>query len=389
MQRARIGIPGGILVSLFVVIGCASITRRSGGGLPSCVDVGSCAPSVYRDSLEFGPAQSTGASAVKNCNAPATLPSFVGPTVVSDFSDGVSSDGRGPYASGNVDYVAVFGLQVDSVGGVSPRKLVVNLSHPVRDGGGVPLGLITLSENKPPQSAALYAQWRTVDNTSQNLNGIPIGQTVTAPQMNVWFYLNGRFHMLQMGPQPWGHCYAGRNLVTGAGTSSATISRSSATKWAVDLPAGSVGRLFDLHNTSAHAVDRGLYYLRLHYEIATKPRVSNVLQPLAEAQGGAAVVAKYRALKRDSAEVYFFDESELYRPGSWLLNNKQPQDALHVFRLYVEEYPTSWGSHRGLGHSYLAAGDTSRAIASYRRSLELNPDNIRSVEILKGLGAKP
>jgi hypothetical protein len=38
-------------------------------------------------------------------------------------------------------------------------------------------------------------------------------------------------------------------------------------KWVIDLPAGSVGRLFDLYNTTQYAVDKGLYYTQLHYEI--------------------------------------------------------------------------------------------------------------------------
>ena len=383
MQRARIGVQAGILVSLLVVIGCATMTRRSGGDLPTCVDVESCSPDAQRDSLEFGPAVATVAQRAEGCNDPPTRAAFVGSTVVSDFSDGLSSDGRGPYASGWVAVHASVGLRVDSVGAVSPRKFVVNLSHPVPDGGGAPLGLITLADK-----AALFTQWRTVEKTPQNLNDIPVGQTVTAAQLNVWFYIDGRFHLLQMGPQPWGHCDSGRNLVTGAGTSSATISRPSATKWVVDLPAGSVGRLFDLHNTAAHAVDRGLYYVHLHYEIATKPEVLNVLRPLAQAQGGAAVVAKYRALKRDSADVYFIEVWQLNWVGSWLLDNKQPQDAIHVFRLNAEEYPNSWGAYDGLGRSYLAVGDTSNAIASYRRSVELNPGNKNAVEALKRLGAK-
>jgi hypothetical protein len=32
------------------------------------------------------------------------------------------------------------------------------------------------------------------------------------------------------------------------------------TKWAVDLPAGSIGRLLDLYNTDQYAVDKGRYY---------------------------------------------------------------------------------------------------------------------------------
>jgi hypothetical protein len=100
------------------------------------------------------------------------------------------------------------------------------------------------------------------------LQNIRVGQTVTAAQMNVTFHINGRTHLLQMGPQPNGHCHnGGTTLVNGTGTSSGTIYRASPTKWVMNLPAGSVGRLFDVENTPEHAVDKGLYHVRLHYEI--------------------------------------------------------------------------------------------------------------------------
>jgi hypothetical protein len=94
-----------------------------------------------------------------------------------------------------------------------------------------------------------------------------VGQTVIANQIDVGFHINGRYHVLQMGPQPYGHCHAGTTLVHGTGTSSGTIYRASATKWMIDLPAGSVGRLFDLYNTTYYAVDKGTYYTQLRYEI--------------------------------------------------------------------------------------------------------------------------
>ena len=35
----------------------------------------------------------------------------------------------------------------------------------------------------------------------------------------------------------------------------------------IDLPQGSMGRLFDLYNTDEYAVDKGLYYTQLHFAI--------------------------------------------------------------------------------------------------------------------------
>jgi hypothetical protein len=136
------------------------------------------------------------------------------------------------------------------------------LNDPVPGAGGVPLGTITDGSD-----INIETQWYRVGDTRQNLHDIPVGQTVTANQMNVTFHINGRFHILQMGPQAYGHCHSLPTAVFGTGTSSGTIYRASETKWAIDLPAGSVGRLFDLYNTDQYAVDKGLYYAQLHYEI--------------------------------------------------------------------------------------------------------------------------
>ena len=224
--------------------------RGGGGGLPTCSGTSDCAA---------GPAVCTGEDQTAT----------IAPTVITNSSGGLSGDGRGAYLQGTdgvnysiVIYLANMELDVARKSVKNPRKYTVNLNSPVPGGGGVALGVITDSAN-----IQLETQWYRVGNARQNLHNIPIGVTVTAEQMNVTFHINGRFHILQMGPQPYGHCHAGTTLVTGTGTSSGTIYRASQTKWIIDLPAGSVGRLFDLYNTTYYAVDKGLYYTQAHYEI--------------------------------------------------------------------------------------------------------------------------
>lgn len=241
----------GIGLGLLLCIAQRS-TAQGGGALPTCTGWRNCSPS-------------------RAVCASSDQTAFFWPAVVSDFPDGVSSDGRGPYVP-RADGVmwslveTTAGLRIDlardSV--TNPRTLVVNLNHPVPGGGGVPRGVITDGDDN-----GLYAQWRRVGDTVQSLHSIPVGQTVAAAMMNVLFHIKGRFHILQMGPQPFGHCHIPVTSVNGTGTSSATIFRESATKWVMDLPPGSVGRLFDLTNTTVHAVDKGLYSVRLHYEIGT------------------------------------------------------------------------------------------------------------------------
>lgn len=245
----------GDAVDTGTLIGIGQVTMARGGGHagpPTCSGASDCAA---------GPVICTGEDGTGT----------VGPTVITDDSNGLSSDGRGSYIQGTdgvrnsvVVYVAGISFDKSSKSVKNPRKYTVNLNNPVPGGGGVPLGNITDGND-----INIETQWYRVGDARQNLHNIPVGQTVTADQMHVAFHINGRFHILQMGPQPFGHCHSVPTAVFGAGTSSGTIYRASETKWVIDLPAGSVGRLFDLYNTDQYAVDKGLYYTQLHFEIGS------------------------------------------------------------------------------------------------------------------------
>ena len=139
-----------------------------------------------------------------------------------------------------------------------------------------------------------------------------------------------------------------------------------------------------------HAVDRGTYLMELHYEIvdALLP-VAGPLQRMASSQRAPAIVTRYRALKRDSAKAYLFDEQQLNAVGYWLLDNRRPGEALTIFKLNLEEFPQSANAHEGLGESYLGVRDTASAIANYRRSLELDPKNQDAIDGLRRLGRVP
>lgn len=375
MQRARIGSIGIIGIAGIIGLGPVAATRAQSSQLPNCTGWSNCNPGRTVCTFE-------------------SFPPYYGSTIISDAADGLSSDGRGPYrtTTDGVRYSFVVQGHVSlslngPVASAAPRTLTMNLNNPVPGGGGVPLGIVTVRGDN-----LLYTSWQRVGNLARSLVNIPVGQTVPAGQINVSFHIDGRFHVLQMGPQALGHCHqeADSTRVHGVGTSSGTIHRAGQSKWVVDLPAGSVGRLFDASHTVQHAVDKGLYRVRLHYEIVDAvPGAVTVLRPLAETQGGAAVVARYRALKRDSAQAYFFSDGELNSAGFWLLDNKKPQEAMVVFRLSIEEFPGASYSHEGLGESYLGVGDTSRAIDSYRRALALDPKNKGAEDVLRRLGVKP
>jgi len=228
----------------------ASMARGgNGGGLPTCSGASACAAGTFV------------------CAGEDTT-SIIGSVVIADRPSGLSSDTRGAYIQGTngvqstvVSMVAALGLYATK-SLKNPRTYTLNLNNPVPGGGGVPLGIISDGVD-----VYIETQWYTSNNARQNLHNIPVGQTVSADQIDVPVHINGRYHILQMGPQAYGHCHAAPTAVSGNGTSAGTITRLTATKWAVDLPAGSIGRLFDLYNTDQYAVDKGLYYTALHYEI--------------------------------------------------------------------------------------------------------------------------
>ncbi len=60
--------------------------------------------------------------------------------------------------------------------------------------------------------------------------------------------------------------------------------------------------------------------------------------------------------------------------------------AVELLERHARHFPESYRVYDGLGRAYLLRGDRERAIESFRRSLELNPDNLNAVDALKRLG---
>lgn len=73
-----------------------------------------------------------------------------------------------------------------------------------------------------------------------------------------------------------------------------------------------------------------------------------------------------------------------------LLKAKKTAQAIEVFEYNTGRWPKSWNAWDSLAEGYETAGDSSKAIENYRRSLALNPANAHALERLKALQpAKP
>jgi dienelactone hydrolase len=89
----------------------------------------------------------------------------------------------------------------------------------------------------------------------------------------------------------------------------------------------------------------------------------------------------YRELhQRDPA--FVLSEGDINQWGYALLA-ENTHDAIEMFRLGVALYPTSSNLHDSLGEAYEKTKETPAAIASYRRSLELDPNNAHGAQRLK------
>jgi predicted negative regulator of RcsB-dependent stress response len=106
------------------------------------------------------------------------------------------------------------------------------------------------------------------------------------------------------------------------------------------------------------------------------------------ADGGIPVAEKtFQELlaRRDTGPV--FEESDFNALGYRLLQERNLETAVFVFEKGVQLFPDSWNAFDSLGEALVQAGQKGRAIASYRKSLELNPGNAGGQETLKRLEA--
>jgi CubicO group peptidase (beta-lactamase class C family) len=95
---------------------------------------------------------------------------------------------------------------------------------------------------------------------------------------------------------------------------------------------------------------------------------------------GRAIDAYRRIAASPARNGFVFDEDQLNSLGYQMLKEDRLAAAIKLFELNVEEYPESANTHDSLGEVYLIDGQTERAIASYERSLELNPGNRNAAE---------
>ncbi|MFP3590348.1 serine hydrolase [Chryseobacterium sp. SIMBA_038] len=93
----------------------------------------------------------------------------------------------------------------------------------------------------------------------------------------------------------------------------------------------------------------------------------------------------YQKAKTEDANHNLISEGYLNGVGYALLQQKQPNKAIDIFRVNTLLYPKSENVYDSLGEAYLGAGQKEKAKQNYQKVLEINPKNENAAKVLKTL----
>jgi CubicO group peptidase (beta-lactamase class C family) len=119
-----------------------------------------------------------------------------------------------------------------------------------------------------------------------------------------------------------------------------------------------------------------------------KRSIAETLYKIAIEKNLASAVAEYRKLKAENSPTFDFSETELNTLGYELLGMKRTKDAIEIFKLNVEMFPTSSNPYDSLAETYLADNQKDLALANYKKAAELDPKNANALLIVKRLEGK-
>jgi|TARA_B110000208_G_C11746002_1_gene421739 CubicO group peptidase (beta-lactamase class C family) len=117
-----------------------------------------------------------------------------------------------------------------------------------------------------------------------------------------------------------------------------------------------------------------------------KPSVINHLKNSFENDGIEVATKKYWELKKNQTDKYDFGENQLNDLGYFYLSKDDIEKAIAVFNLNVKAFPNSSNVYNSYGEALMKNNENEKAIISYKKSVELNPDNANSIAMLKKLG---
>lgn len=118
--------------------------------------------------------------------------------------------------------------------------------------------------------------------------------------------------------------------------------------------------------------------------LSPKRSLAFSLLEVIEKDGVTNATSSFKEMK--ASDEYFLNENEMNLSGYQLLQSGKAKEAAAIFKLNKEAFPNSFNTFDSYGEVLLVLGDTTKAIANYKESIKLNPDNENGIKILNGLG---
>jgi len=113
-------------------------------------------------------------------------------------------------------------------------------------------------------------------------------------------------------------------------------------------------------------------------------RAADSLRVAIARTGLAGAARSYRAMRDARPDsLRAVDEEALNELGYWYIAHDRAADAVAIFELEAETYPSSPFAHTGLGQAWATAGDAGRAAAESQAALAMEPRASRAAEILR------
>ncbi len=124
-----------------------------------------------------------------------------------------------------------------------------------------------------------------------------------------------------------------------------------------------------------------------NWKLAPRPHSStSALMLVYSVKGAQTALEAYPRFKQGAIEGYEKpNEATLNSLGYMMLGDGKLDDAIKTLELNAREYPNGWNCYDSLGEAHMKAGKTDLAIKNYEKSLELNPNNMGGIEMLKKL----
>jgi CubicO group peptidase (beta-lactamase class C family) len=104
-----------------------------------------------------------------------------------------------------------------------------------------------------------------------------------------------------------------------------------------------------------------------------------VEEDIAMHAGIPAALDEYFRFKNDTEHFVIPDQDYIINVGRQVAERGDLDNAILIIQVILREYPQSWQAYDALGDIYIMKEDTASAIQSFKKSLELNPQNTHAI----------